>query len=224
MTSSAASGKALARKRGRPVGKRELGEAFVREAISILSETPERELSVREVAARLGVSSVSVFHYFSSKETLLAEIATRGFRFLQSEMLASVAQRSHDESAFLAICRSYVKFSTERQVYYRCMFHNLVKHANDHQELRSVSITCFEVLMQHCSLASGQSTGPRTQIKDAICVWSLLHGFVSLFYDQRLVGPMLVHDIKADELTADLMTFLSDWARGRMQAPGSSYT
>ncbi|MCG8692745.1 MAG: TetR/AcrR family transcriptional regulator, partial [Minwuiales bacterium] len=62
----------------KPVPK-DLREACVREALAIIDTSGVEELSLREVARRLGVSHQAPYRHFPSRDHILAEIVTRAF-------------------------------------------------------------------------------------------------------------------------------------------------
>ena len=75
------------------------------------------ETSVKEICEALGITKGALFHHFKSKDRLFLEVWTR----LQKQMddaarAAAFAARSRTDpySAFLAGCRTYLRYATRR--------------------------------------------------------------------------------------------------------------
>jgi AcrR family transcriptional regulator len=99
---------------------RNLRESFVLEAMAIIGETGIEELSLREVARRLGVSHQAPYKHFPS-DHLLAEIVSRAFAaFAQHLDARRRSQNPHEDLA--AMGRAYLDYAREHPLHYRLMF------------------------------------------------------------------------------------------------------
>src|SRR5437763_706468 len=89
----------------------DLRPALLASALELLERTGPATLSLREVARHAGVSHQAPYHHFTSREHLLASLATEGFEELaaQVERLQATA-RSPLEAAQRAGVR-YVTFA-----------------------------------------------------------------------------------------------------------------
>jgi AcrR family transcriptional regulator len=88
-------------------------------ALALVAEKGVDGLSLRAVAARIGVSHTAPYHHFADRTALLRELAHEGWG-LMGDAMADAADSSEGDAAerLLAIGRAYVLFSTEHPDYY----------------------------------------------------------------------------------------------------------
>jgi AcrR family transcriptional regulator len=79
-------------------------EALRQAMLALVAEKPFAQLSVREIAARAGLTFPTFYRQFSTKEELLSDIATEEVRQLLAEMVAHLDERDPYVSS-MAVCR-----------------------------------------------------------------------------------------------------------------------
>jgi AcrR family transcriptional regulator len=79
---------------------------ILREAITCFAELGFRGTTIRELAARVGISEAALYRYFDSKEALYAAIIDQKMAAVDIvSVLAPVASRGDDRAFFLGLAR-----------------------------------------------------------------------------------------------------------------------
>ncbi len=157
-------------------------------ASQLLAEAGDaRYVSVRAVAAAVGVTSPSVYRHFSSKEDMVREVL--GLRFGEfREALAAAAQGTSDAGErLLRACRAYTRFGLANPGHYRLLFSTAgtgpagagLRQGEPHPGASSLA-TLFELVADR--LGDGVRSEPL-----ALELWASLHGIVDL----RITKPEL---------------------------------
>jgi len=177
---------------------RSLREACIDEAFKIIEEAGVENLSMREVARRLGVSHQAPYKHFHSREHILAEVIARIFE----EFAAYLDDRpveAEPRADLLAMGIRYLGYARAHPLKYRLMFNTALPEPSQHQDMMSNAQKAFSLLHQRLTdmpLRPVQS-GPAAKL-DAVFIWSTLHGLASIL--QSDVVQTL--DISDDDLRA----------------------
>ncbi|MDB4972554.1 MAG: Transcriptional regulator, TetR family protein [Myxococcaceae bacterium] len=147
----------------------------------MLEEVPPEQLSLRELARRLGVSLAAPHHHFPHKDELFAAVAQGGFLELGSRMIAAVG-RERDPSARLPLLgHAYLAFASAHPMRYRVMYLPQLADRARFAELHQTGERALDLLSASFSLAG--ATAPRAR---AVTAWATLHGFAVLTNDDLL--------------------------------------
>lgn len=147
----------------------DLRAALLEAASEILSEQGVGELSLREVARRAGVSHNAPYRHFPDRESLLAELATDGFRQL-GEAMGEKRGREMGEA--------YVRFALDHANLFRLMFGGQLPAAR-HPGLGAAASATYDALVQ----AFRGQPGVADAGMAAAAAWSLVHGLAQLLLD-----------------------------------------
>ncbi|NJL44788.1 MAG: TetR/AcrR family transcriptional regulator [Leptolyngbyaceae cyanobacterium SM2_3_12] len=161
-------------------------------AIALIDETGLGNLSLRQVARRVGVSHNAPYRHFEDKEALLAALAEEGFLALQDAMATAREPFPVGTSQRLAaIGMAYVKFAIAHPAHYRLMFGEYRCDFNQNSTLATAARGSFQVLVD--TVLEGQKAGlfrPAEPLDMARVAWSLVHGQAMLALDGKLqVAP-----------------------------------
>jgi len=91
-------------------------------ALTIIIDTGFRELSMRKIAARLGVSATTLYNYFASRDELYFFIRIRGFELLHECLERAYALHDDPYRKLPAIVAEYLRFGLEQPDHYEVMF------------------------------------------------------------------------------------------------------
>lgn len=164
-----------------------LREALVQAGVQLLEEGGPDALTLRRCAALAGVSHAAPAHHFDGLAGLKAAIAAEGFRRFRNYMVdAEILGEQTDRGRLRSICRGYLNFAKDN----RALFHLIFGYdlfAPPKGGVRDVGSFGYEPLRRCCAPFVPPGVAP--EVIEAQ-VWSLIHGFTSLFLAGRFwTGP-----------------------------------
>ena len=102
----------------------DLRRALIDDAVQTIASQGIGALNLRQLAARVGVTSGAPYHHFASREALLAAIAEDGFLELEARLLAARDAAPTEAGPRLeALGEAYVRFAIANPGAFRVMFH-----------------------------------------------------------------------------------------------------
>lgn len=163
----------------------DLRQSLIDAAIAIIESGDLAQLSLREVARRVGVSHNAPYRHFSDKDALLSAVAEQGFQKLRQATEQASNETVNADQRLRAIGTAYVQFALNNPVYYRVMF-SLYQGRQD-EGLKTAMAQTFAVLLS--AIQQGQQTGVfRTgdPLSMAQVAWASVHGIAMLIIDGQL--------------------------------------
>lgn len=157
------------------------------------------EISVRALAAEVGVSKGAPRRHFASADELIAALAERGFEQLSAELRAAPAQ---DLTALGVV---YVRFALNNRQLYRCMFHFPREQAARFEALVSASERTHQLLRAAIARLAPRRSG-LAEREASLTAWSLVHGLADLLIQQQT--PQQTDDRQLHALLSALVTGL----------------
>ena len=157
----------------------------------LASGTRVTELSVRALAAELGVSKGAPYRHFPSADTFIAALAAHGFSRLSAAMSATPAR------TLSAIGTIYVRFAAAHPELYRAMFYFPADQLVAFPELARAADEAFHLLTE----AIGDSAGSGNRLFST-AAWAYVHGISELLIN-RLTMEIDTND---DEVMEFLMS------------------
>jgi AcrR family transcriptional regulator len=174
----------------------DLRSALLDCARRIIHEEGIGQVSLREVARRLGVSHGAPAHHFKNKQALLTALAVQGYERLAETLIGELsASGTKDPRRQLEVIgRAYVRFAVENPDHFGMMF-ELASLDEKDVDLMRASETCYGVLVRtvHACKKAGY-LGTRSPETMAVAAWSLVHGLAKLWNDGRLDDRVSVRD------------------------------
>jgi AcrR family transcriptional regulator len=191
----------------------ELKEACIVAAREVIAEHGVEQLSLRDVARRLGVSHQAPYKHYPSRDHLLAEVMRRCFVAF-AQRLDARPTTGDAASDLGSLGWAYLQEAHARPLEYRLMFGIPWPEAAEHPELVSAALHAFNRLREALKRVHGAKT-PNKQIDlDALFIWSSLHGLSSAMHSSLMDKLSLAAGVKA-AAPAHLMKRLSDALRDR---------
>src|SRR5215472_6702206 len=104
----------------------DLRHALIQAGLELLAEGGARELDLRKVARRAGVSHAAPYRHFADKQALIAAITEEGFRLLAKQIQVTLSEVPEEPfEQLLGIARAYVHFAKAHPWLMREMFSGL---------------------------------------------------------------------------------------------------
>ena len=163
-----------------------LRDELMKVAVKHLHETGVEKLSLRAIARELEVSQTAPYRHFKDKNTLLAALATDGFKTLKKKMLAAIKQCENNNGCALQSCGiAYINFARQNPEKYQLMFGQGIIDRQQYIELMSNSKAAFNVLQEVIERGVQQGSFKDQGIEMVSnTAWALVHGLSTLIIDR----------------------------------------
>lgn len=135
--------------------------------------TSPREVTLGEVAAKLGVRTPSLYNHIGGQEELRHELALLGLREL-SVVIGRAAIGKAGDDAVLAIADAYRRFARERPGLYLATQRAPDPDDTEHQAAGAEIIAMLRLVLEPYGLSSDEEVHAIRGLR------ALVHGFVSL--------------------------------------------
>lgn len=168
----------------------DLKPALVRAGLELLEEVGLDNLSLRAIAARVGVSHTAPKNHFGSLKGLLSAIAAEGFRMHAVEMRKGVEGTSPGKERLHAAASGYVRFATKNPELFRLMFSPVLAR-DETPELAEAGERSYHVLQDVAAGLQwprpGAAPPDLRSWQSEMMLWTFVHGYASLYIEGR--GP-----------------------------------
>ncbi len=159
-----------------------LREALIVAAMQLLTEGGIAGLTLRRAAARAGVSHSAPAHHFGGLPGLLTAITSRAFRQFSDAMETVRDAAGPDPFARLnGICTGYLDFARHHAGVFHLMFVSAEVDRAD-PALREASSRAYLILRDACLPFAAAEAREDEPLE--IAVWSLVHGYALLGFNQ----------------------------------------
>jgi len=171
----------MPRKKNVSTGKYHHGEmrkALTQAALEIVAASGVANLSLREIARRIGVSTAAPYFHFKDRQSLLIEIAIDGYSTLLGQLQAAQQVESSPQRQLERAVVTYLSFSRNHRAHYAIMFLGQFTGHERFDEMVGIANQCLELV--RASIAQGIGSNQKEVAPAAFCAWSLLHGIAML--------------------------------------------
>jgi len=185
-----------------------LREALIEAALGLIAERGLGGFAVAELARAVGVSAAAPYRHFRDRDSVLAEVARRGFVQLAVSMRAAAdAKRSDPVRALEDCAQAHLAYAANERPVYAAMFDPNFPVA-EHAELARARDDAFAVLRTAASNASERSAAPRRPpaLMIALHVWAMTHGIAVLYLGRSGAGQLPMRP--SELLEAGLLVYL----------------
>ena len=183
-----------------------LREALIQAAVRFLARKPVEQLSLRTLAAQIGVSQAAPYRHFRDRHALLAAISQQGFELKFKYMMDACHRHWEEPLELLHACaQAYFHMGLAHPQHFGLMLSSAMVPSDDFPELeRSAGMTyaLLKKMIVRCQLA--QVVGPGDPYHKAMHCWSVVNGFTALYASGHLKW-LGVDDSNAPEALRVLM-------------------
>src|SRR5687767_12387026 len=100
----------------------DLRRALIDQALATVDKRGVEGLTLRGVGESLGVSRTALYRHFSDKQSLVAAVASEGFRTLRLALIEAWERKGRGAAGFEAMGDAYLRFAVAHPAHYRVMF------------------------------------------------------------------------------------------------------
>jgi AcrR family transcriptional regulator len=164
-----------------------LREALLTATLELIETDGIGAVSLRQVARAAGVSPGAPYHHFPDRAALLTALSDDGFRLLAAALTKAHAAAATPTEALEAILNAYIEFAQTNPAHFRLMFRPELKQSHKSESGAEAGEAAFAVLattVDECLAAKAVRTIDNNVL--TITVWSLAHGYASLWLDGQL--------------------------------------
>ena len=163
-------------------------------AVAVIIKDGFAKLSMRKIAAQLGVTATTIYNYYQNKDELYFYIRIRGFELLHQFFEQAYEQHTNMRDKMSSLIKSYIEFGMRYPDYYEVMFLNRMvpkfldcvgTHLEDvAAKEKAVALKPFlfviEKLQKHLGIKEDEAYTMAMQM------WVELNGLVSLVISRLL--------------------------------------
>jgi AcrR family transcriptional regulator len=146
-------------------------ENILNMAVQMVEKGEANDLSLRAIAASLGVKAPSLYRYFQNKDALELAVAVEALERMKDRLKVS-NPITDPKVRILEVAQSYLEFAREHYALYAYVFQGRVKQAYHSHAGKAV----WNLLLT----AVSDLTGVRDNTGSTVAIWSFLHGYATL--------------------------------------------
>ena len=166
--------------------KRKIGDA----AIRLFEKGGVRAVSMRKVAAEVGITPMAIYNHFENMEDLLLHVYARGVRKLARSIRAATSKQKKADRRLIALVKSYVRFGLKNRQYYGLLFGTefIQKYLWDMPPRSLMMVGFWSSLteaVEDCQ-QRGLMLRDRNTQEIATHLWSSMHGYTTFLIIGRL--------------------------------------
>ncbi len=145
-------------------------EEILKTAVHLVEDGGAIGLSLRAVAAELGVKAPSLYRYFPNKEALELAVAAEILGVMSIDLQAAFAS-ADPETRFLRLVDAYLNFARERFPLYAFVMQDCPERYGSR-----AGKAVWNILLKTASSISGRHDDTAA----AVATWAFLHGYATL--------------------------------------------
>ncbi len=138
-------------------------------------------VSMRALAARIGLSATAIYHYFRSKEDLVDRVVQHGFQRSEEYLRTAVDRFPHGSmERVAALGEAYIRFALENRQYFKIIF---AIQPEAPRAIEDVPGRGGYLVLRESVMEAMESGAIRRDDPDVVVLflWSVVHGLVTIF-------------------------------------------
>lgn len=177
----------------------DLRNALLLETRRALNEMPARDLSLRLIARRVGVSATAPSKHFSGLSDMLSEVAAQGYRELSAQRVKVLSAKHGTRRRLYLMMKAYVDFARANPGLFELMVGPRIANRELHHAIFEASHASFQMFADAVCDFARECGWPDTALPLLIhAAWSMEHGAARLINDDRVPGYQ--HTVNIDDM------------------------
>lgn len=177
----------------------DLANALVEAALKVVEKDGPEALSMRELAAALGVSRAAPYRHFADRDALLAAVAARGFEGLNLGYEAALASPGDGRARLRLANQVYFDYAVERPGLHRLMFESdFLERTPPAAVLIAPADKAYRLLWEAVRGAYPEADDKAVKAR-TITMWSTMYGFLALRGAHRF-KPFMIEPLTEAEI------------------------
>lgn len=205
----------IAEDRTRP----DLRDAILRASLELGSELGEDGLTMRAIAARLGVSVTALYHHFDGKPAILRALRFWGADLLSAHLDPAYASDDPTECLYQVSLR-YIRFARDNPWLYRLLFAEQELDWRDFSQEERARLMAPNAKVHRCFVSAVERGQFRTDLDTntaPFIMWAANHGLASLILGGRISETHPAFPVPHQDEFVHL--FVSNFMRGFKNCP-----
>ena len=165
----------------------DLRSALVSETAKMVAAEGGQNVTIRELAKRLGVSRNAPYNHFTDKNELLCAVAE--VKFYEFATILKEARHHSGDTALQQLHKmgtAYLEFSQANGAIYKLMFSDPLISESKPPSLQQAGEAAFGVLLEMLKYCQQQGVINRQPVElQGMFVWSTIHGLSSILLDRN---------------------------------------
>jgi len=183
----------MARKTRSPEVIEKIKSSIIEESMKLILEKGFENMSLRKLAARVGMSAANLYYYYASKDEIYLNIQIKGFRRLQSCLENIQVSELNPVESLGQMIRAYLTFGFTNPDYYQIMLNSntprYLEYKNQNKSMEPVALEAKQMAINSISaplkaierISKDTGSIPESDIFfRAYQLWITLHGIVTL--------------------------------------------
>lgn len=161
-----------------------LRTAVLKAAWLLVKKRGLRELTLREVARKVGVTHAAPYHHFKNLDALLDAMTEEAFVELEAAMAKASATVGTPDERMCALGRAYIDFARARPERIELMFRR-----GERTTIEGPGDRAFSHLVEAVIASQAAGLAPAGDpMQLTLAAWSIVHGFAMLWVEGPLDG------------------------------------
>ena len=160
-----------------------LKQALIEAYLELLSTVSADKLSLRKLAAQVGVAPTAVYNHFADKEELVVAVKTRCLFHFADYLETGVEKAERPRDKIRNLGKAYFQYSIEYEQFFSILFTTEVEDKYITEDLIEGSMRAEGALRASVVELLEENNLPTSQYNEglgAFACWSLAHGITSL--------------------------------------------
>jgi len=190
-----------------------LKEEFLKIAFEFINNNDIENLTLKILADKTGTSRSAIYRHFSSKDELIKSIIETGFDEFDKELSPVLLDKEISLiDRFYISTKAYILWAKNNPNLYRLLFGK--KYASVRESFISIKDNSSDAFLSlKLAIEEGQKDGiikKEDSYKQAIIIWSSLHGLSSLIIDDFLDVQAIYEELYNDMFKSLLAGLISN--------------